>query len=114
MQLFSLSGAGGALVALFIVLAVAVIVRAFGRKRNMKSGAVKASGQTQPASEAGRAADRGVLVAVIAAAVAAASGMEPGGFRVTAIEPSEGSGNRGFNTPVWGHADRLARSFVRG
>jgi hypothetical protein len=47
------------------------------------------------------------LVAVIAAAVAAASGSAPGSFRIASIVPSESSG--GFNTPVWGHADRLCR-----
>lgn len=47
------------------------------------------------------------LVAVIAAAVAAASGSAPGSFRIASIVPSASSG--GFNTPVWGHADRLCR-----
>jgi hypothetical protein len=44
----------------------------------------------------------GTLVAVIAAAVAASSGMAPGSFRVVGIEP-------GFNTPVWGRVERLNR-----
>jgi len=47
------------------------------------------------------------LVAVIAAAVAAASGMAPGAFRLASIAAVGGNGP--FNTPPWGHVDRFAR-----
>ena len=56
---------------------------------------------------------KGELVAVIAAAVAAASGMEPEGFRIVGIRGSSGArgsaedvspfAQRGLNTPAWGH-----------
>ena len=52
------------------------------------------------------------LVAVIAAAVAASSGMAPGSFRVSSVE-AEGLSSPsvpGFNTPVWGHIDRFSRA----
>ncbi|MBL8965686.1 MAG: OadG family protein [Spirochaetaceae bacterium] len=47
------------------------------------------------------------LVAVIAAAVAASSGMAPGSFCIASVAPAQSGG--GFNTPVWGHVDRLSR-----
>jgi Na+-transporting methylmalonyl-CoA/oxaloacetate decarboxylase gamma subunit len=49
------------------------------------------------------------LVAVISAAVCAASGMRPGEFRVAGISPVEEGLPGSFNTPVWGHVDRLCR-----
>ncbi len=53
------------------------------------------------------------LVAVIAAAVSAASGTAPGSFRIAGFGPSAATGgaggwSRGFNTPVWGHIERFA------
>jgi hypothetical protein len=65
---------------------------------------------------AARASAEGELVAVIAAAVAAASGMETGAFRLVGVEASRSSiaqssiAQRGFNTPPWGHVDR----FIQG
>jgi sodium pump decarboxylase gamma subunit len=50
------------------------------------------------------------LVAVIAAAVAAQSGAAPGQFRISSIVPAGAAGTGEFNTPVWGHVDRLGRS----
>jgi hypothetical protein len=49
------------------------------------------------------------LVAVIIAAVATASGVSASSLRIASIERS------GFNTPVWGYADRvtLGNSFGR-
>lgn len=47
------------------------------------------------------------LVAVITAAVAAASGRQSSEFRLARIVPS-GFGISGLNTPVWGYANRLA------
>jgi hypothetical protein len=61
-------------------------------------------------AQAGGAPAGGELVAVIAAAVAAASGMEIGSFKVVGIEGPGGSFmQRGFNTPAWGHVDRFLR-----
>ncbi len=48
------------------------------------------------------------LVAVIAAAIAVASGAAPGSFRVASIAPAQDAG--GFNTPVWGRIERLTRN----
>jgi len=50
----------------------------------------------------------GQLVAVIAAAVAAASGLAPGSFRIAGIEAQGSVG--GFSTPIWGHVDRITRT----
>jgi hypothetical protein len=48
------------------------------------------------------------LVAVIAAAISAAGGLEPGAFRIAHLEETR-SGT--FNTPAWGHVDRFAQSW---
>ncbi len=59
----------------------------------------------------------GELVAVIAAAVAAASGLEPTRFRIAGISPVGSTGIAGvagqaaaWNTPVWGRVERFART----
>jgi len=44
------------------------------------------------------------VVAIIVAAISAASGKPASAFRIAAIERS------GISTPVWGHIDRMARS----
>lgn len=49
------------------------------------------------------------LVAIIAAAIAATSGMRAGEFRITGISHAESGFSEGFNTPVWGHVERLGR-----
>lgn len=51
----------------------------------------------------------GELVAVISAAVAAASGAPASSFRIASVSASSGS-ERGFNTPVWGRIERLGRN----
>jgi sodium pump decarboxylase gamma subunit len=43
------------------------------------------------------------LVAVIAAAIAASMGTSVASFRIASIE----TGSGGFNTPVWGHVNRI-------
>ena len=61
---------------------------------------------------AARAPEGGQLIAVIAAAISAASGMAPEGFRIVGVEKTPNScsnSQRGFNTPVWGHVDRYNR-----
>lgn len=87
------------IVAMVAVVLVSLAGRAIGKRARppysgeIQSGAV-ASAEATPVD--------GALVAVIAAAVAASSGMAPGSFRVVGIEP-------GFNTPVWGHVERFNR-----
>ena len=80
------------------------------------SGAATANASSSAASDAtSTASSKGgtELVAVIAAAVAAASGMHPSQFRIagiTAIGSSGAAGsNGGWNTPVWGRVERFAR-----
>ena len=48
------------------------------------------------------------LVAVIAGAIASATGMSNSAFRITSISASPES-EGGFNTPVWGRIERFAR-----
>ena len=63
----------------------------------------------RPIATAGAAGPE--LVAVIAAAVSAASGLAPGSFRIANLEVAPGqTGRGGFTTPVWGHVDRLVRA----
>lgn len=47
------------------------------------------------------------LVAVIVAAVSAASGQSPSDFRIAAIAPC--NNEAGFNTPIWGRVERFLR-----
>jgi len=47
------------------------------------------------------------VVAVIMAAITAARGRDSGAFRIASINPSQTV--EGFNTPAWGHVDRLGR-----
>ncbi len=108
----------------FIVLAIIVVAVVFaslaGRaawKRsfaNLDSRANRGS-RANPGSRAGQKAGeaREELVAVIAAAVAAASGMDQGSFRILGLRASAQEGTlarRGINTPAWGHIER----FIRG
>ena len=88
------------------IIVVAIIVASLAGRSAWKRSAARAGGR-------GRAkpAHGGELVAVIAA-VAAASGMEIGSFRVVGVEPtSEGAAfaRRGLNTPAWGHVERFIR-----
>jgi len=61
-----------------------------------------------PAAEA-KAAGDGELVAVITAAIVAASGLSPADFRIRSIQSTGAPGPGQFNTPPWGHADRFSR-----
>jgi hypothetical protein len=92
-----------AAIAVLAIVVVSLAARAAGKKFRAAAG---------PRSRAGKAASpaSGEVVAVIAAAVSAASGMEIGSFRIVGVEPSRSSiAQCGFNTPVWGHVDRFAR-----
>jgi hypothetical protein len=103
------------IVAVTVIILVSLAGRAVGKKarspysgspdaKRSAAGAAASSGATAPLAD-------GALVAVLAAAVAAASGMSPGSFRVVGIEPSAPAsyGSRGLNTPVWGHVERFNR-----
>jgi hypothetical protein len=72
--------------AIALVIAVAAIIVIFlaARERPARNGARPSRSGPPPR----RAAAEGELVAVIAAAVAAASGMEPDSFRIVGVEPS--------------------------
>jgi len=88
------------------VLALVVAIRALSKA----SGGAPEE-EAAPARPAPASAPEGQLVAVIAAAVAASSGMAPGSFRIASFEAAPGmAGGGGFNTPVWGHVDRLVRA----
>jgi hypothetical protein len=102
----------GAAIAIAAIAVAAIILAALAAARRSKAG-VSAPGKAKAEPETGTE-----LVAVIAAAVAAASGMEIGSFAVTGLRPAAsgaaGGGGvsgaqRGFNTPAWGHAERLLR-----
>jgi Na+-transporting methylmalonyl-CoA/oxaloacetate decarboxylase gamma subunit len=76
--------------------------------RSAPRQAPKAEAPVQSAPAAARGIDPAV-VAVIIAAIATASGVPASSLRIASIERS------GFNTPVWGYADRvtLGSSFGR-
>jgi Na+-transporting methylmalonyl-CoA/oxaloacetate decarboxylase gamma subunit len=76
--------------------------------RSAPRQAPKAEAPVQAAPAAARGIDPAV-VAVIIAAIATASGVPASSLRIASIERS------GFNTPVWGYADRvtLGSSFGR-
>ncbi len=49
------------------------------------------------------------LIAVLTAAVAAASGSSAGSFAITNVQQAQPEVGGGFNTPVWGRIERLSR-----
>jgi sodium pump decarboxylase gamma subunit len=83
-----------------------------GRKPAAHTPAVAPANVIMPAAPAA-GANEGELVAVIAAAIAAASGMSPAGFRVASISPAAGAA-AGVNVPAWGFAERIARGAASG
>jgi len=105
-------------VVLVITVTAIILVSLAGRALGKRSGKAATQAETAKAAGFSSPADiaRPELVAVIAAAVAAASGMAPGSFRIMGIEPSNAGyrsnasyGSRGFNTPIWGHVERFNR-----
>jgi len=101
-------------IAAFVLLFVARLVGGRAQWRAGRPARAAARAKGSPSREA--------LVAAIAAAVCATSGMESGSFRIAGISASEGldgrpgfpgrpgdSWSRGFNTPLWGHIDRNQR-----
>ncbi len=69
-----------------------------------KNAAVPAPPADEPKAPKQVAGTDGALVAAITAAISVATGRSASTFRIAAIEPSSG----GFNTPVWGHVNRLS------
>jgi hypothetical protein len=96
--------------AIAVVFIVARASAKRGGPRDGKGVSKALSPRPSAAADAGPAgasnAARGELIAVIAAAVSAASGMAPGSFRITGMARSGPLAQGGFNTPVWGHVDR--------
>jgi hypothetical protein len=95
-------------VAIVAVVLVSLAGRAIGKRSRPPYSGGAQSGAVAPAEAT---PVDGTLVAVIAAAIAAASGMAPGSFRVVGIESSArpNYGSRGLNTPAWGHVERFNR-----
>ncbi|MBN1243171.1 MAG: OadG family protein [Spirochaetales bacterium] len=100
-----------ALVALSFVLELFKLIFV-GRKKQGHVPSVAPANVIMPAAQAA-GGDEGELLAVIAAAVSAASGMSPGSFRVAAVAPV-GSTPAGVNVPAWGFAERIARAVNSG
>ncbi len=95
-----------AIIALAALVAIGIASRMASRGR----AAAEADPAPAPAAPPAGAAGGADLVAVIAAAIAAESGMAPGSFRVAGISPAGGSSSvGGFNTPPWGFVDRMSR-----
>ncbi len=49
------------------------------------------------------------LIAVLTAAIVAASGASASTFAITKVRQTESDVDGGFNTPVWGRVERLSR-----
>lgn len=75
-----------------------------------KSPTVSGPAPAAPLKPAAQAQGSSELVAVIAAAICAASGASPSSFRIASIQSTgSGEGESGFNTPVWGRIERFNR-----
>jgi sodium pump decarboxylase gamma subunit len=103
-------GMGTVFLALIVLaLIVALFPLIFRRTKAALPGPAPLPALTDRSPGAARgAAGDPALVAAIMAAISAASGMAPSQFRITQIAAAPGQG--GFNTPVWGWADRVARA----
>jgi Flp pilus assembly protein CpaB len=93
--------------AIVLVIALAAVIVIFLAARAARKN-------WRPPSRKPAATPGGELVAVIAAAVAVASGMAADSFKVVGVEASPAKSVQpslacGFNTPPWGHVDRFAR-----
>ena len=99
-----------AAIAVAAVLVLFVVARSAGQRARGRAGGSARARAAKGAPAVGAAQPGGELVAVIAAAVAAASGMDASSFRIVGVQPSSGeTWRRGLNTPVWGHVDRFNR-----
>jgi hypothetical protein len=96
-------------IAAFILLVFVALWRSRqARKRIRDLVEDEAAAAPVPAPAARESSPEGELVAVIAAAVATASGLSADRFRITQIEKAGAAGP--LNTPPWGYVDRLSRS----
>ncbi|HAE21615.1 MAG TPA: hypothetical protein DCG47_04730 [Spirochaetaceae bacterium] len=113
MWTITIVGAGTVFVTLIVL---ALILSQFSRvlggvKKPAKASkasvglAVASAGAQGPAIAAPKASGDATLIAVITAAIAAASGQSASSFRIAKVEVAGG-----FNTPAWGHVDRLSRA----
>jgi hypothetical protein len=100
--LFGIFGVGLAVAAFLAVLWLVPMMSRM--RRGLKQAGIDLDGKEEGEEVSGLAPE---LIAVIAAAVAAASGMGTNEFRVVGVNRVEGSGS--FNTPIWGHVDRLVQ-----
>lgn len=110
-----LAGVGTVFVVLIAIIGMLYLFRSVFAK----SGKQKARREPAPSVGSGEKTEAaappsakpqglsGEIVAVISAAVAASSGMSPAAFRIASVRASVEEG--GFNTPVWGRIERLAR-----
>jgi len=71
------------------------------RKPSSHAQAAEGSNQNPQESEE--------LIAVLTAAVAAASGERVGSFAITHVQRAHSEDAGGFNTPIWGRVERLSR-----
>ncbi|MCE1159260.1 MAG: OadG family protein [Spirochaetia bacterium] len=121
--LIMFAGIGTVFVALIAIIAIIQVFHLIFGKR---PGPKKQKTDREPASQAklakpapapavetkstGLAQAGGELVAVIAASIAAASGLSPSSFRIASVRSAgDGDGEGGFNTPVWGRIERFNR-----
>ena len=104
-----LIGIGTVFAGLFIIQLIIALFKVTIAPKEARPALEPQVQSTRPASEAGTDSR---LVAVIAAAIAAASGSPLSSFRIASIEPASSQAG-GFNTPAWGYIDRVART-VRG
>ncbi|HEY9053330.1 MAG TPA: OadG family protein [Rectinemataceae bacterium] len=111
-----LAGVGTVFAALVAIIAMLGLFRFIfaGRPEKKRAGPAPLpemssprNGATVPSAVVPVAADQ-ELIAVLAAAVAAASGKPLSSFRIAGVEPSFGSVD-GFNTPAWGRIERFTR-----
>ncbi|MEN6500319.1 MAG: OadG family transporter subunit [Rectinema sp.] len=70
---------------------------------------VEVTKKPAPPASTDTAQEDASLIAVLTAAVAAASGSKPGSFAITQVHPTAPEIG-GFNTPIWGRVERLARN----
>jgi len=83
---------------LIALVAMVSVFRIFFEGKARKPATAQQTTMAAPATPRGVDA---AVVAVIIAAIAASSGMAASSIRIASIEHS------GFNTPVWGHVDRV-------
>jgi Na+-transporting methylmalonyl-CoA/oxaloacetate decarboxylase gamma subunit len=121
--LIMFAGIGTVFVALIAIIAIIQVFHIiFGKrpgtkKRKLDQDPTPRTAEIKPApspvaeAQAKAAVQHGSeLVAVITAAIAAASGASPSSFRITSVQAAgNGEGDGGFNTPVWGRVERFNR-----